>query len=149
MSTMREIVEIHASPDQVFPYLIEPENLLRVMEGLRGVNETASAPPDEGRHLTLVFNVLGRRHEVEYNTTRIEPGRLLAGRTRVPGLEILGVQELEAIDGGTRLTTTCSNNYDSLYLRLLSRLTERQGRRKLRQTLLNTKRVIEADLAAG
>jgi uncharacterized protein YndB with AHSA1/START domain len=147
MGTTREIVEIAASPEQVFPYLIEPEKLLRVMEGLKEVNATQATAPNVVAHLTLVFDVRGRRYEVESETTRIERNQLLEGRTFARGWETLGVQELVAIDGGTRLTTTCSNRYDSFLLRIVSPFTEWKGGRTLRRNPLGLKRVIEAEVS--
>jgi uncharacterized protein YndB with AHSA1/START domain len=129
----------------VFPYLFEPEKLVQWVDGLSAVNGAPAGAPEVGTRVTAVYEVRGRRHEFESETTRIEPDRLLEGRTSARGWESLGVQELASIDGGTRLTVTCAYTYTSLVLRLFAPLIEWKGTRKLRRDLLRLKSVIEAE----
>ena len=143
MSDCRESVEINASPDRVFPYLYEPEKLLKWVDGLSAINGAPPGPPPVGTRVTFVIEAKGRRHEVESETTRIEPDRLVEGRSFAKGWESLGVQELAPIDGGTRLTVTCTYSFGSLSVRLLAPVIKRQARKKVRRDLVTLKHVIE------
>ena len=145
MSDCRESVEINAPPDRVFPYLFEPEKLIQWVDGLSSINGAPAGAPSIGTRVTYVLETKGRRQEVVSETTRIESDRLLEGRQFAKGWESLGLQERAPIDGGTRLTVTCTYSYGSHVLRLLAPLIEWQARKKVRRDLLGLKRVIEAE----
>lgn len=81
MSRCHATVEIAASPDRVFPYLYESTKLARWVRGLMETKPVLTTEPRVGSRMTAVYEVRGRRYEAESETTRIESGRLLEGRS--------------------------------------------------------------------
>jgi uncharacterized protein YndB with AHSA1/START domain len=71
-----------------------------------------SEPLDEGRFRD-VFDDHGHRIEIEAEVVERDPPRLLVVRLRASSFEATSTQRLEAVDGGTRLTTVVETTYRS------------------------------------
>jgi len=140
----RAAIEIAASPERVFTYLYDPEKLTRWVSGLVEMRGT-EGEPRVGSQQKAVFEVRGRRHEVESETTRVESGRLLEGLTRTRSFDSFGVQELEDLDGRTRLTITCRYAYHTLPLKMLALPIEWYAGRRITRDLRRLKEILEAD----
>ena len=128
----------------MFTYLYDPEKLTQWVSGLVEMNGT-EGEPRVGSRQTVVFEVRGRRREVESETTGVESGRLLEGLTRTPSFDSFGIQELEDLGGRTRLTVTCRCTYHTLPLKLLALPIEWYAGRKITRDLRQLKEIVEAD----
>lgn len=146
MPLCRAVIEIAAPPDLVFTYLYDPEKLRRWVSGLVETR-AADGEPRLGSRATAVFEVRGRGHEIESETTRVESGRVLEGLTKTRKFDSFGVQELEDLGGRTRLTITCRYVYHSLPLKMLALPIEWYARRRIRRDLGRLKEIVEADKA--
>jgi uncharacterized protein YndB with AHSA1/START domain len=76
---VEESVEINRSPEEVFDYVANPQNLPE-WSGLAIEVKDAPEPLEEGDKFTAVGKFLGRRFETPYERISIEPNRRYTDR---------------------------------------------------------------------
>ena len=132
-------VEIEAPPEQVFPWLAEPERRLQWVHGLEVSERT-----EEGRFREVVGDH-GIRTEVDVATTVSDPPARLEARMRGRGLEASVRNRLEPTASGTRLNVTVESEYRGLLARVAAPLVTRHAQSALERSLERLKQLVEAE----
>ena len=97
-------VFVERSPDEVFAYISEPENVPEWQSGVIELRRESEEPMGPGARWTEVRTFLGRRFESTVETTVYEPGKEFSLRV-VSGPFPFQVRHLfEPADAGTRIT---------------------------------------------
>ena len=136
-------VEIDAPPAAVFPYLLESEKRLRWMGALEESEELTEGPPAVGSRWRDVFEDHGQRLELEAELTEYDPNRRLSVRLVNRAFESTSTQELEEVDGRTRLTAVIETDYRSVAARLMARVVTRHAQKQLEADLARLKELVE------
>lgn len=84
-----------------------------------------------GTTFRLIGKALGRRMEVEYETTEYEPNRTAAWKTLSGPLPLLFRRSFEPDGGGTRVNVRYEVENPGLLLRLFRPIVTRMGKRQL------------------
>jgi hypothetical protein len=101
-----------------------------------------SEPRDEGRFRD-VFEDHGHRVEIDAEVVERDPPRLLVVRLRASSFEATSTQKLEAVDGGTRLTTVVETTYTRRLARLAGPFVARRAQQQLVRDLERLKELAE------
>ena len=104
MKRIESSVVIQRPIDQVFAYVIEPSNLPDWAPGFLEASSTSEGEIRVGSTSMRITNFGGRRSKSEHVVTEFEPNTLMAVSTKTSLLEIKELFELEAANGGTRVT---------------------------------------------
>jgi carbon monoxide dehydrogenase subunit G len=124
-------IEIARTPEDVFSYLTDVSNLPAWQAGVR------SATLRDGR-IEESRSLLGRELHTTLEILELEQPRLFTLRTLDSPVPFTVRHELEAADGGTRLTVTADGDVPGFAAGLLARRAERQFRKdfeRLKQIL--------------
>jgi hypothetical protein len=101
-----------------------------------------SEPLEEGRFRD-VFEDRGHRIEIDAEVAERDPPRLLVVRLRASSFEATSTQQLEAVEGGTRLTTVVETTYTKRLARLAGPFVARRAQRQLERDLETLKALLE------
>jgi len=91
--------------DQVFTYVIEPANLPEWAPGFVEGRSTSEGPIRVGSTSTRITNFSGRESESQRAVTEFEPNARMAVSSKTGPLEIKEIFEVQAAEGGTRVTS--------------------------------------------
>jgi uncharacterized protein YndB with AHSA1/START domain len=141
-------VEIDASPDAVFPYLVDGARRLLWMGALRETEQLTHGPPAVGSRWRDVFEDLGQRIELEAELAVYEPPRRLLVKLTSRAVKATSEQRLEPTGESTRLTAVIKTDYRTLAARLAAVIVTHQAQRQLEADLAALKKLVE-DEAAG
>jgi uncharacterized protein YndB with AHSA1/START domain len=136
-------VEIDASPDAVFPYLVDSAKRLLWMGALRETEQLTDGPPAVGSRWRDVFEDLGQRLELEAELAVYEPPRRLLVKLRSRAVEATSEQRLEPAGEGTRLTAVIETDYRTVAARLAAVIVTHQAQRQLEADLAALKELVE------
>jgi uncharacterized protein YndB with AHSA1/START domain len=142
-------VEIAAAPEDVFPWLADPERRLRWMGALVESESLTDGPPGLGSRYRDVFEDHGQRIELEAELVEVEPPERLTARLVSKGFESTSSQRLEAGGAGTRLTAAVETRYTMLAARLLAPLVTRHAQKQLEGDLARLKDLVELEAGAA
>jgi uncharacterized protein YndB with AHSA1/START domain len=141
-------VEIRATADQVFPYLIEPEKRKQWILGLAEARprdqdgETTTALPQVGAAWFDVIEREGKRLEIETEVSRVEKNQLLQVRVHAPSFDAVHHFDLTSARDGTKLTQNLTVTYRGL-ARFRVPFTKDETRQKLEADLRRLKQAVE------
>jgi carbon monoxide dehydrogenase subunit G len=130
-------VDIAKPPDEVFPYLFEPELVSQWTTGLDGYERLDDGALGRGSRFRQRLEVSGQRIDAEVELTGYDPPRGAESRTEIRGIDVISRYSLAPAGGGTRLTQTVEAKGGGLKGRVLIPVIQPHLERKL-----------EADLAA-
>jgi uncharacterized protein YndB with AHSA1/START domain len=147
MHRVEHAVEIDASPDAVFPYLVDGERRLRWMGALRETEQLTEGPPAVGSRWRDVFEELGQRIELEAKVTAYEPPRRLVVKLSSSAADAETEQRLDAAEGRTRLTAVIETEYKSFTARLAAGIVTHHTQRQLEADLAALKGLVEDETA--
>ena len=145
MSRNEHAVEIDRPPAAIFPYLVGSDERLRWMGALAASEQVTDGEPGHGTRFRDVFEERGQRIEIDAEIVEWNPPERLGLRLRGRAFEATGLQTLEALDGGTRLTTTLETDYKSRVARLMAGMITRQAQARLETDLARLKELVEAE----
>ena len=114
------------------------------MGALQESEPLTDGPPDEGSRYRDVFVDHGHRIELEAEVVRYEPPLHLEVALRGGGVTATSRQELEPVEGGTRLTAVIETKYTKRLLRMMAGVVTRHAQERLESDLENLKRIVEA-----
>jgi uncharacterized protein YndB with AHSA1/START domain len=97
-------IEIHRPIEQVFAFLIEPANQPEWAPGILQAQWTSDETIGVGSTYTRKTNYGGRQSESHHVVREFVPNELISTSTQYGPLEIREFFEVEAIEGGTRVT---------------------------------------------
>ncbi len=129
--------DIAKPPEEVFPYLFEPELVKQWTTGLDGYERLDDGPLRAGSRFRQQLEVSGQHIDAEIEVTAYDPPRGAESRSEIRGIDVISTYELEPAGGGTRLTQSVEAKGGGLKGRVLIPVIQPHLERKL-----------EADLAA-
>ncbi len=138
-------VEIARPPAAVFPYLTEPDHLLRWVGGLRAFEPLDGDEARPGARSRQRLRIGGREWTFEGEVLALEPDRRIVVCIRGRGLELTNTYSLEPTAGGTRLSVAVQSGFTKVFARLLGGIVEREGQRKLEADLARLADLVEAE----
>jgi uncharacterized protein YndB with AHSA1/START domain len=127
----------------VFPYLVESEKRLEWMGVLVESEELTEGAPNVGSRWRDVFEDHGQRVELEAELVEYEPNRRLSLRLGNRSFHSTSTQELEEVEGRTRVSTVIETEYKLLAARLAGRLVTRHAQQRLEADLARLKELLE------
>jgi uncharacterized protein YndB with AHSA1/START domain len=137
-----ESIEIKASPQRVFPYLVEPARLKLWVGGFVESRPVAGSTPGVGTKSIDIVRDNGREIALETEIHRYAPPYRLEVGIRGPGLTAVSDYRLEGSD-----TTILTHRQDARFrgvMKLLAPFLGRAGRRRMREDLARLKAAVEA-----
>ena len=140
MFSYRQTIEIARSPEDVFDYLVDLDNLARWQPTVREVLWERELR--EGVEFEETRELLGRRARSRLEVTALDPGREFSIRV-VEGPVPLRVRHLlQPANGGTRLTLEAEGEAGGL-MRLAAPVAERAASRQAGLDLRRLKQILE------
>jgi uncharacterized membrane protein len=127
----------------VFPYLVESEKRLEWMGVLVESEQLTEGAPKVGSRWRDVFADHGQRVELEAELVEYEPNRRLRLRLGSRSFHSTSTQELEEVEGRTRVSTVLETEYKLLAARLAGRLVTRHAQQQLEADLARLKELLE------
>ena len=141
MFRYRRTIEIARSPEDVFAFVTDLDNLPRWQPTIRDVRWDGEL--HEGSEFEETREMLGRRARSRLEVIALEPEREFSIRV-VEGPVRLTVRHLlEAVEGRTRLTLDAEGEAGGL-MRLAAPIAERAAARQASQDLERLKELLEA-----
>ena len=137
MARTERSTEIAKPPDEVFPYLFEPDLVPQWTTGLDGYERLDSGPLGRGSRFRQNLDVSGQRINAELEVTGYDPPRGAEARTKIRGVDLISTYALAPSGDGTRLTQTIEAKGGGIQGRILIPIIQPHLERKL-----------DADLAA-
>lgn len=136
-------VEIDRPPADVFPHLIASERRLAWMGALSDSEQVTEGEPRLGTRFRDVFEDAGQRIEIDAEVVEWKPNERLATRLSADAFEATARQDLEEVDGRTRLVTTIETDYKGRVARLMAGVLTRHTQRRLEEDLGRLKTIVE------
>jgi carbon monoxide dehydrogenase subunit G len=104
MAKTERSTTIAKSPEEVFPYLFEPDLVPQWTTGLNRYERIDGGAIGRGSRFREELEVSGQRIDGELEITAFDPPRGAESRTQVRGVDLIFGYELEPDGSGTRLT---------------------------------------------
>jgi carbon monoxide dehydrogenase subunit G len=139
---IEESIVINQSPEQVYAFVANVNNLPRCSSAIREVRNAPDRLLREGDTYTSVASMMGRTIETAHTVRRALPPQTLEIDGLTGSTRILVTITVEPLDGGTRITQR-GEGEPSGALRFLSGMVERAMRRQIRDDLKNMKSFLE------
>jgi uncharacterized protein YndB with AHSA1/START domain len=137
MARIERSTDIVKPPEEVFPYLFEPDLVPRWTTGLDGYERLDFGLLGRGSRFREQLEVSGQRITAELEITAYDPPRGAETRTEIRGIDVISTYVLVPDGAGTRLTQTVEAKGGGLKGRVLIPVIQPHLERKL-----------DADLAA-
>jgi len=137
MAQTERSTDIAKPPEDVFPYLFEPDLVPQWTTGLNGYERLDDGPLRTGARFREQLDVSGQQIDTELEITAYDPPRSAESRAEIRGIDVISTYTLEPSGSGTRLTQTVEAKGGGLKGRVLIPVIQPHLERKL-----------EADLAA-
>ncbi len=100
MQRVERSVRIPASPDELFAYLADLDNVADWQTGVTRAQRTSDGPMGVGTTATVSRDLMGQRLEVPLTVNEFEPPRRLGIGSVVSGVKAQAVLDLAPADGG-------------------------------------------------
>ncbi len=113
------------------------------MGALSGSEQVTEGEPRLGTRFRDVFEDAGQRIEIDAEVVEWKPNERLATRLRADAFEATARQDLEEVDGRTRLVTTIETDYKGRVARLMAGVLTRHAQRRLEEDLVRLKTIVE------
>ena len=139
----KHAVEIARPPAAVFPYLTDPERLLRWVGGLHEFVPVNGTRAQKGSRSRQRMRVAGRDWTFEGEVLDFEPDRRIVVCIRGRGLRMTSDYRLEQTATGTHLSVRVKSEFTRVFARLLGGIVEREGQRKLESDLRRLAGLVE------
>ena len=142
---VEQSVVIDRSPEEVFDYVANPENLPEWSGlALEVRKETQGPLAQEGARFTTVAKFLGRRFETPFEVIVHEPPRRHTDRSTGGPFPQEYTHIFEEVEGGRTRLTQVSEGEPGGFFRLAGPLLEMAGERQFRADLETLKDLLEA-----
>lgn len=138
-------VFIAASPAEVYAFLSEPTNVPRWQTGVVSSERTSPPPTVAGSTGRVVLEVMGQRVTADTTVLEAVPDRRLALTTSVSGMSVVGSLDLEAAEGGTKLTFSSEVKAQSIFMAPLERMVTDAIEQDMDASLARLKAAMAAD----
>jgi carbon monoxide dehydrogenase subunit G len=104
MRSVSASAHLPASPNEVFEFVADLQNLPSWQTGIVSAQMTTSGPIGPGSRAHVVRELLGQRLAVDLTLTDHQPGRRLELESAASGIGVKATLDLEPDGEGTRLT---------------------------------------------
>lgn len=141
-------ITIQQPVETVFAFLIDLGNTPRWYKNCLEIKELSEGPVGVGSTMVMVTKAMGRRFETKYECSQFEPNRSYSLKAISGPVAGQATTTLEAIDGGTRITTSAEVE-GIAFFKVAEPLIARQFRRDQATNLSNLKRLLEAPVVSG
>jgi uncharacterized protein YndB with AHSA1/START domain len=138
-------IEIGRPPEAVFPYLTEPDRLLRWVGGLRSFVPENGEEAQVGSRSRQRMRIAGHDWEFEGEVLELEPDERIVVCIRGRGLRMTNTYVLEPTGKGTRLAVDARTELSRVFGRLLGGFVRHEGQRKLETDLGRLANLVEAE----
>lgn len=145
MRRVEGAVFIPAPPAEVYAFLAEPANVPRWQTGVVSSERTSPAPTVTGSTGRVVLEVMGQRVTADTRVLEAVPDRRLALTTSVSGMSVRGSLDLEAAEGGTKVTFSSEVKAESIFMAPLERMVTDAVEKDLESSLARLKAALAAD----
>jgi uncharacterized protein YndB with AHSA1/START domain len=143
--TNGHVVEIERPPEVVFPYLTEPDRLLRWVGGLRAFVPENGEEAQVGSRSHQRMHIAGRDWNFEGEVLELEPEERIVVCVRGRGLRMTNTYVLQPTENGTRLAVDARTELSRVFRRLLGGFVRHEGQRKLETDLGRLAKLVEAE----
>jgi uncharacterized protein YndB with AHSA1/START domain len=135
MARTERSTDIAKPPEEVFPYLFEPDLVPRWTTGLEAYERVDDGPVGKGSRFRQRLEVSGQRIDAELKVTAYDPPRHAVAATEIRGIDVISTYELRPEGGGTRLTQTVEAKGGGLKGRVLIPVIQPHLEKKLERDL--------------
>lgn len=136
-------VAIDRQPQEVFPWLSDPDLMRQWLPGLTEVIPLSAGGPGLGARYRQVIVEQGNRMEFETEITDFKPPREIAVLISADPFEVHATYQLERTDRGTSVMLTTRSQYRQALVRLFSPLINLIASRQSQENLGHLKRCVE------
>jgi carbon monoxide dehydrogenase subunit G len=142
VATYDASIEIDASPEAIFPFLVEPDRLKQWVGGFVEARPLTTGPTRLGSKSIDVIREGNREMRFETEITGYEPPRGVTVRIQAPGMDAVSDYRLDGRGSRTRASHVQQVRYGGL-LRVVGPLMGGMVRRKIREDLDRLKAAVE------
>jgi uncharacterized protein YndB with AHSA1/START domain len=119
VASFEHTVALSRPPEDVFPWLLEPDKVPRWTSRLEAYEVLGSGDIARGTRIRQVLTVKGQQLDVELEVTGYEPPQAAESRFSLQGVDVVTTYSLAPNGGGTKLTQTLDGTAGSFKARLL------------------------------
>lgn len=146
MPKLNASVVINRPIAEVSAFLDDPKNVPKWESGLIVSEQTSEGPVGVGNTGRRVNKIMGRRIESTWELTEYAPPARSAFKSTSGDISYTGSVELEAVDGGTRVTYSVDAQMSGFIWRLLDPLMGMFAQRQFRSDMNRLKEVLESEV---
>ncbi|MCH2181446.1 MAG: SRPBCC family protein [Mariniblastus sp.] len=142
------VVSINASPDQVYPYLIEPDRLKKWKSELLDIQPLSEGPVELGSKSVSTLQVNGKTRVCNDEVIRFQENRVFTVRSRGPNTILSSIFKLENESGKTGLSyqiKLTTRGFDRLFVPFQD--SDRTQKGMVRDALA-LKKIVESEILA-
>ena len=138
-------IEIAAAPDEVFQYLIEPDQVVKWIHGVTKIEPlTEGEHQVGGRARVTVIDDGGNEFVIEDEVLKSEPGQLLELQMTSDMFEIISSYDLHTHGSTTHISHTMWADYKG-FVRIFAPFAGGAAQQQMADDLARLKQLIEAD----
>ena len=112
-------LEIPASPDRVFAFVADLDNLPKWQTGIVSARMTSAPPVRAGSTAHVVRELMGQQLAVDVTITEFEPGSRLGLRSAASGIGIEAFLDLAPSDQGSLVRFAMEISAQNVFMRAL------------------------------
>ena len=147
MEAFKNAVTIQRTPEEVFTFLADFENVPKWNYAIESTTKVSPGPVGMGTVYHQIRSTPGRAEE-GFEVTAFEPGRRLAIEGTVGSFHARVSYLLESIGNATRITNDVELEPSSTLTRILAPLAVYRVKAAVAENLEKLRRILEADLRA-
>ena len=129
----------------MYAFLAEPTNVPRWQTGVVSSERTSPPPTVAGSTGRVVLDLMGQQITADTKVLEAVPDRRLALATRVSGMSVTGYLDLEAAEGGTKLTFSSEVKAESIFMAPFERVVTDAVEKDMESSLKRLKAALAAD----
>jgi uncharacterized membrane protein len=143
MATLEISTVINRPVEEVFAFVVDPENYPKWMSGISEVTITSAGPIGVGTTYRSVLTFLGRRIETEAEFTEYEPNHSYAQKSKSGPFPAQNRGTFERMEGGTLVNVTLAAEPGGFF-KLAEPLLVSMLKRQFQADLANLKELMES-----
>ena len=143
MATIEASVVINRPVEEVFAYVVDPNNTAQWAGPVVEAKQTSEGPVGLGTTSTRVTQFLGRTMEATYEITEFEPNRYCADKMTSGPMPISSRISIESVKEGAKVTIAGEIEAAGFF-KLAAPIVARMGKRQVATDVLTLKDLLEA-----
>ena len=147
MTKLTKSIEIEASPEKVFAFMLDMEKLNEITKGFQEAEYTSKGPVGVGTTVHMIGKAGGSQSEFDTEITEFEKNKKVSMRTiGASKLKMTGSDILEPTAKGTKLTRTFDYELPySILGKIIDKLrVSKDMEKSMEKVLGDTKKALEA-----